>query len=124
MKKMIDMRDNVFSMLPSEIRYADISDLAKLVWSEIYVENYSKNFYITNKMLSDAFKKGIITISRTISELRDHNLINIVYIGKQRKITVNNLKRITEQSYKIQEGIPQALESFFTSCGFQNKKTE
>lgn len=121
---MIDMRDNVFSMLPSEIRYADISDLAKLVWSEIYVENYSKNFYITNKMLSDAFKKGIITISRTISELRDHNLINIVYIGKQRKITVNNLKRITEQSYKIQEGIPQALESFFTSCGFQNKKTE
>jgi DNA-binding transcriptional ArsR family regulator len=111
------MKTNIFSIMPAKIRYAKISDLSKIVWCEIYAENYCNYCEIKNDTLSLALGKNIITISRAISELKKAELININYNCGKRYITINVESRVDQVDQKAGEKsnteMPIALKKFY-----------
>lgn len=111
--------NNVFSILPAPIRYnPDLSDFAKLLWSEIYVLNFQGVTKIKNGQLSKNLNKTKVTISRGISELLAHGLIIIDGINNDRimKVAGYNIEKQTKDEYKISQGeTPEALLTFYDS---------
>jgi DNA-binding transcriptional ArsR family regulator len=111
------MRIKTFSIIPANVRYARISDLSKIVWCEIYVENYCDCSEIKNDTISEALGKNIITISRAISELKKAKLININYNCGKRYITINAESRVDQVDQKAGEKsnteMPIALKKFY-----------
>lgn len=105
---------NVFSQLPSEIRYAKISDLSKLIWSEIFAYNFQKQHYITNEMIAKDFNRSTITISRSISELVSNQFITVKYINNKRHLTIKNFNEIQKQNYQFGESNSDALKQFYS----------
>lgn len=103
--------NNVFSQLPSEIRYSNLSDFAKLLWAELYAYNFQKQYFISNNQLSKDFNKSIVTISRTITELSQGGFITVKYINGKRHITIKNLKVIEEQNYQFNEANILAIKN-------------
>ncbi|MFA5697872.1 MAG: hypothetical protein WC888_05580 [Candidatus Izemoplasmatales bacterium] len=111
------MRIKTFSIIPANVRYARISDLSKIVWCEIYVENYCGYCEIKNDTLSEALGKNVITISRAISELKKAELININYNCGKRYITINAEGELNQADHKTSERsnteMPIALKKFY-----------
>lgn len=110
----IDMAiQNVFSQLPSEIRYSKISDFSKLIWAEIFAYNFQKQHYITNDMLSRDFRRSTVTVSRAISELVSNQYLKVKYINNKRHLTISNFNEVIKQNYQFDSSNAQMLKAFF-----------
>jgi len=109
--------ENVFSQLPSEIRYAKISDFSKLIWAEIFAYNFQKQHYITNQTLASDFQRSVVSISRCISELVSNQFVTIKYINNKRHLTIKNFKEISESNFQFAETNCSALKQFYASWG-------
>lgn len=105
------MRINTFSVLPSVIRYSTISDFSKIVWTELYAENYAGNVQIRNKDLSLSLGKNEITISRAISELEKAGFIDVIHDGRIRTIAVKKLDELSGNC-KVQYDPEKVKETF------------
>lgn len=108
---------NVFSRLPSEIRYAKISDFSKLLWAEIFAYNFQKQHYITNNQLSSDFNRSVVSISRSINELIKNQFVTVKYVNNKRHLTISNFNDVIKQNYQFSECNNQALQEFFSFFG-------
>jgi len=81
--------NNYFSILPCEIRYSDLADFSKLLWAEIYVNNWMGKFNLTNKELADALNRSPVQVSRAIAELYENNMVFINGERSQRRLAVS-----------------------------------
>jgi len=108
---------NVFSQLPSEIRYAKISDFSKLIWAEIFAYNFQKQHYITNQMLAKDFQRSTVSISRCISELISNQYLTVKYINNKRHLSIKNFKEIQDANYQFGESNCDALKQFYSMWG-------
>jgi CRP-like cAMP-binding protein len=89
------MLDLVFSQITPRVRYANISDFALRVYTEIYAYNYINQYKITNKMIATAFNRSRVQVSRAIAELKAADLIIITGQRERRQIeTIKNDERI------------------------------
>lgn len=89
------MLDLVFSQVTPRVRYANISDFAFRVYTEIYAYNYINQFRITNKMIAKAFDRSRVQVSRAINELKAADLIIITGERERRQLeTIKNDERI------------------------------
>ncbi len=78
-----------WAVIPANVRYADITPNAKLLYAEITaLQQMNGECYASNRYFSKLYNKNKVTISRWIKELRDKGLINvtIVYKGGTKEI--------------------------------------
>ena len=73
-----------WAVLPANVRYADITPNAKLLYAEITaLQQMNGECFATNRYFSKLYNKNKVTISRWIKELRDKGLINVTIVYKE-----------------------------------------
>jgi len=92
-------RPNYYAILPANIRYANISNLAKLLYAEITSLTYKKGYcWATNKYFAELYNVTPAYISNTIQILKNNNFILI-------EMEENNKRRIFLPPTKVIEGV-------------------
>ena len=97
--KIIQMENNMikltyetryYSLLPTEVRYSDISPSAKLLYAELDAMVDENNYcYENNEYFSFILDVSKRTIQRWINELSKKGFITIEFDNKERKIRIN-----------------------------------
>ncbi|QDP61883.1 MAG: hypothetical protein GOVbin8074_12 [Prokaryotic dsDNA virus sp.] len=73
-----------WAVIPANVRYADITPNAKLLYAEITaLQQMNGECYASNRYFSKLYNKNKVTISRWIKELRDKGLINVTIVYKE-----------------------------------------
>ncbi len=76
-------KPNYYAIIPAEVRYADITPNAKLLYAEITALLQMNGVcFASNKYFSDLYNKNKVTISRWISELSKKGFIKITFTYK------------------------------------------
>lgn len=111
----MNSKPKFFAILTANVRYADISDFAKILYAEISaMTNVSGYCFASNKYFADLFNKSEQTIKVSISKLKKHNFVRCEYVphpnGTRRKIylleinpqykNVPTVQKCTEGGYK------------------------
>ena len=90
-------KKNYYAVIPANVRYDKrLSPLTRLIYGEITALSNEKGYcFATNAYFANLYSMSNISISRCISELKEHNYIRVVYDIKEknvdkRKIYINN----------------------------------
>tara|TARA_R100000697_G_scaffold55649_2_gene68943 strand:+ start:511 stop:1125 length:615 start_codon:yes stop_codon:yes gene_type:complete len=77
-------RPSFWAVMPANVRYADITPNAKLLYAEISaLQQMNGVCYASNGHFSKLYKKNKVTISRWIKELREKGLIKVMILYKE-----------------------------------------
>ena len=77
-------KPNYYAIIPADVRYADITPNAKLLYAEITALLQMNGVcFASNKYFSDLYNKNKVTISRWISELNKKGFIKITFTYKE-----------------------------------------
>lgn len=120
----MEEKPNYFAILPSEVRYSNIKDKAKLLYSEITALTQKDGCcYASNKYFASLYNVSTTTISLLIKELVENGFIEsqIVYKKNTKEIEYRYL-RILKGGYlrNLKGGIKENLKENNTSIN--NKK--
>lgn len=92
-------KKNYYAVIPANVRYDKrLSPLTRLIYGEITALSNEKGYcFATNAYFANLYSMSNVSISRCISELKEHNYIRVVYDIKEknvdkRKIYINNLE--------------------------------
>ena len=92
-------KKNYYAIIPANVRYDKrLSPLTRLIYGEITALSNEKGYcFATNAYFANLYSMSNVSISRCISELKEHNYIRVVYDIKEknvdkRKIYINNLE--------------------------------
>ncbi|WP_157151577.1 helix-turn-helix domain-containing protein [Brachyspira sp. SAP_772] len=92
-------KKNYYAIIPANVRYDKrLSPLTRLIYGEITALTNEKGYcFATNAYFANLYSMSNVSISRCISELKEHNYIRVVYDIKEknvdkRKIYINNLE--------------------------------
>lgn len=105
-------KKNYYAIIPANVRYDKrLSPLTRLIYGEITALTNEKGYcFATNAYLANLYSMSNVSISRCISELKEHNYIRVVYDIKEknvdkRKIYINNLenKKLENEEIKNNE---------------------
>ncbi|MEI0581500.1 helix-turn-helix domain-containing protein [Brachyspira pilosicoli] len=90
-------KKNYYAVIPANVRYDKrLSPLTRLIYGEITALSNEKGYcFATNAYFANLYSMSNVSISRCISELKEHNYIRVVYDIKEknvdkRKIYINN----------------------------------
>lgn len=90
-------KKNYYAIIPANVRYDKrLSPLTRLIYGEITALSNEKGYcFATNAYFANLYSMSNVSISRCISELKEHNYIRVVYDIKEknvdkRKIYINN----------------------------------
>ena len=79
-------RPNYYAIIPAVVRYADISDKAKLLYGELTALSNKEGYcWATNSYFANLYKVDNKTITRNIKELEDKGFIHIKYDYAQKE---------------------------------------
>ena len=107
-------KKNYYAIIPANVRYDKrLSPLTRLIYGEITALSNEKGYcFATNAYFANLYSMSNVSISRCISELKEHNYIRVVYDIKEknvdkRKIYINNLenKKLENEELKNNEEI-------------------
>ena len=77
-------KPNYYAVIPANVRYADITPNAKLLYAEITALLQMNGVcFATNKYFAKLYNKNKVTISRWLQELKKNNFISITYTYKE-----------------------------------------
>lgn len=105
-------KKNYYAIIPANVRYDKrLSPLTRLIYGEITALSNEKGYcFATNAYFANLYSMSNVSISRCISELKEHNYIRVVYDIKEknvdkRKIYINNLenKKLENEEIKNNE---------------------
>ena len=105
-------KKNYYAIIPANVRYDKrLSPLTRLIYGEITALTNEKGYcFATNAYFANLYSMSNVSISRCISELKEHNYIRVVYDIKEknvdkRKIYINNLenKKLENEEIKNNE---------------------
>lgn len=105
-------KKNYYAVIPANVRYDKrLSPLTRLIYGEITALSNEKGYcFATNAYFANLYSMSNVSISRCISELKEHNYIRVVYDIKEknvdkRKIYINNLenKKLENEEIKNNE---------------------
>ena len=84
-------KPNYYAIIPANVRYADITPNAKLLYAEItsFLQMNGVCF-ATNRYFSKLYGKNKVTISRWIKELRDGGFIKVTFTYKEGTKEIDN----------------------------------
>ena len=92
-------KPNYYAIISAEVRYADITPNAKLLYAEITAFcNMNGECFASNKYFSELYGKSKVTISNWIRELKENGFIETSYTYK------NGSKEIDKRYIKILKG--------------------
>lgn len=101
-------KKNYYAIIPANVRYDKrLSPLTRLIYGEITALSNEKGYcFATNAYFANLYSMSNISISRCISELKEHNYIRVVYDIKEknvdkRKIYINNLENKKLESEEL-----------------------
>lgn len=99
----MEEKPNFYAIIPANIRYADITPNAKLLYGEITALSSKEGFcFASNQYFADLYKVSKVSISKWIKELIDNKFIESEIIYKQgSKEILNRYLRIVY--YPIKE---------------------
>lgn len=112
-------KKNYYAIIPANVRYDKrLSPLTRLIYGEITALTNEKGYcFATNAYFANLYSMSNVSISRCISELKEHNYIRVVYDIKEknvdkRKIYINNLenKKLENEELKNNEEININIE--------------
>ena len=113
-------KKNYYAIIPANVRYDKrLSPLTRLIYGEITALTNEKGYcFATNAYFANLYSMSNVSISRCISELKEHNYIRVVYDIKEknvdkRKIYINNLenKKLESEELKNNEEITNNKEN-------------
>lgn len=105
-------KKNYYAIIPANVRYDKrLSPLTRLIYGEITALTNEKGYcFATNAYFANLYSMSNVSISRCISELKEHNYIRVVYDIKEknvdkRKIYINNAenKKLENKELKNKE---------------------
>ena len=77
-------KPNYYAVIPSEVRYANITPNAKLLYAEITaLLGMNGVCFATNQHFSNLYNKNKVTISRWINELKHKGFIKVTFTYKE-----------------------------------------
>lgn len=101
-------KKNYYAVIPANVRYDKrLSPLTRLIYGEITALSNEKGYcFATNAYFANLYSMSNVSISRCISELKEHNYIRVVYDIKEknvdkRKIYINNLENKKLESEEL-----------------------
>ncbi|ADK30624.1 helix-turn-helix domain-containing protein [Brachyspira pilosicoli] len=101
-------KKNYYAIIPANVRYDKrLSPLTRLIYGEITALSNEKGYcFATNAYFANLYSMSNVSISRCISELKEHNYIMVVYDIKEknvdkRKIYINNLENKKLESEEL-----------------------
>ncbi|WP_157142923.1 helix-turn-helix domain-containing protein [Brachyspira pilosicoli] len=101
-------KKNYYAIIPANVRYDKrLSPLTRLIYGEITALSNEKGYcFATNAYFANLYSMSNVSISRCISELKEHNYIRVVYDIKEknvdkRKIYINNLENKKLESEEL-----------------------
>lgn len=101
-------KKNYYAIIPANVRYNKrLSPLTRLIYGEITALSNEKGYcFATNAYFANLYSMSNVSISRCISELKEHNYIRVVYDIKEknvdkRKIYINNLENKKLESEEL-----------------------
>ena len=116
-------KKNYYAVIPANVRYDKrLSPLTRLIYGEITALSNEKGYcFATNAYFANLYSMSNVSISRCISELKEHNYIRVVYDIKEknvdkRKIYINNAenkelnKKLENEELKNNEEININIE--------------
>ncbi|MBW5397690.1 helix-turn-helix domain-containing protein [Brachyspira pilosicoli] len=112
-------KKNYYAIIPANVRYDKrLSPLTRLIYGEITALSNEKGYcFATNAYFANLYSMSNVSISRCISELKEHNYIRVVYDIKEknvdkRKIYINNTenKKLENEELKNNEEITNNKE--------------
>jgi len=93
------MKPNYYAVISAEVRYADITPNAKLLYAEITAFcNMNGECFASNKYFANLYGKSKTTITNWIRELKTNNFIEVSYTYKK------GTKEIDKRYIKILKG--------------------
>ena len=93
------MKPNYYAVISAEVRYADITPNAKLLYAEITAFcNMNGECFASNRYFANLYGKSKTTISNWIRELKTNNFIEVSYTYKK------GTKEIDKRYIKILKG--------------------
>ena len=102
-------KKNYYAIIPANVRYDKrLSPLTRLIYGEITALSNEKGYcFATNAYFANLYSMSNVSISRCISELKEHNYIRVVYDIKEknvdkRKIYINNLENKKLDNEKLE----------------------
>ncbi|MEI0531738.1 helix-turn-helix domain-containing protein [Brachyspira pilosicoli] len=102
-------KKNYYAVIPANVRYDKrLSPLTRLIYGEITALSNEKGYcFATNAYFANLYSMSNVSISRCISELKEHNYIRVVYDIKEknvdkRKIYINNLENKKLDNEKLE----------------------
>ena len=102
-------KKNYYAVIPANVRYDKrLSPLTRLIYGEITALSNEKGYcFATNAYFANLYSMSNISISRCISELKEHNYIRVVYDIKEknvdkRKIYINNTENKKLDNEKLE----------------------
>lgn len=95
-------RPNFYAVIPANVRYANITPNAKLLYGEITALSTQKGYcFASNKYFANLYDVSIVSISKWIKELIDNNFIESEIIYKEgTKEILNRYLRIIGEGIK------------------------
>lgn len=101
-------KKNYYAIIPANVRYDKrLSPLTRLIYGEITALSNEKGYcFATNAYFANLYSMSNVSISRCISELKEHNYIRVVYDIKEknvdkRKIYINNTENKKLESEEL-----------------------
>jgi hypothetical protein len=116
----MEEKPNFYAIIPANIRYADITPNAKLLYGEITALSSKEGFcFATNQYFADLYKVSKVSISKWIKELIDNKFIESEIIYKQgSKEIINRYLRIVY--YPIKEKFNTPIKEKFKDNNTSN----
>ena len=101
-------RPNFYAVIPANVRYANITPNAKLLYGEITALSTQKGYcFARNKYFANLYGVSIVSISKWIKELIDNNFIESEIIYKEgTKEILNRYLRIIGEGIKEKFNTP------------------
>lgn len=103
-------KKNYYAIIPANVRYDKrLSPLTRLIYGEITALTNEKGYcFATNAYFAKLYSMSNVSISRCISELKEHNYIRVVYDIKEknvdkRKIYINNDTKLEIDNINIKD---------------------
>ena len=103
-------KKSYYAIIPANVRYDKrLSPLTRLIYGEITALSNEKGYcFATNAYFANLYSMSNVSISRCISELKEHNYIRVVYDIKEknvdkRKIYINNTENKKLENKELNE---------------------
>lgn len=111
-------KPSYYGILPANVRYADISPQAKILYTELTVLTQKDGYCFANNLyFANLYDTSVETISRYISELKNNNFIRCEYSKKtgseksERKIYIVGIDENINRGIDKNEGIDKNINT-------------